>query len=159
MRAWVVMGDEPLPETSLSPVYRYEDLLAAKSDAHDWPQIDEGRAAGMCYTSGTTGHPKGVVYSHRALVLQCFAQCMTDAFGLRESDVILSVVPMFHANAWGLPFSGTMVGATQVYPGVQPTPRDDSRNPGGQRHQQGKPDRAALQGAFGAALAEALRKR
>jgi fatty-acyl-CoA synthase len=124
VRAWVVMGDDPLPETSLHPVYRYEDLLAAESDDFDWPRLDEGGAAGMCYTSGTTGNPKGVVYSHRALVLQCFAQCMVDAFGLSESDVILSVVPMFHANAWGLPFSGTMVGATQVYPGVQPTPRD-----------------------------------
>ncbi|MGH7894850.1 MAG: AMP-binding protein, partial [Candidatus Binatia bacterium] len=67
--------------------------------------------------------PKGVVYSHRAIVLQCYAQCMADAFGLAERDVVLSVVPMFHANAWGLPFSATMVGAAQVYPGVQPAPK------------------------------------
>jgi fatty-acyl-CoA synthase len=124
VRAFVVMGDGPLPESRLAPLHRYEDLLAAAPESFDWPALDEHQAAGMCYTSGTTGHPKGVVYSHRALVLQCFAQAMTDAFGLREADRVLSVVPMFHANAWGLPFSATMVGAAQVYPGVQPTPRD-----------------------------------
>src|SRR5262249_7745245 len=124
VRAFVVMGDGPLPETRLAPVHRYEDLLAAAPDSYDWPPLDEQQAAGMCYTSGTTGHPKGVVYSHRALVLQCFAQAMADTFGLSEADRVLSVVPMFHANAWCLPFSSTMVGASQVYPGAQPTPRD-----------------------------------
>jgi fatty-acyl-CoA synthase len=124
VRAFVVMGDGPLPDTRLAPVHRYEDLLGAAPESFDWPALDEHHAAGMCYTSGTTGHPKGVVYSHRALVLQCFAQAMADAFALSEADRVLSVVPMFHANAWGLPFSATMVGASQVYPGVQPTPRD-----------------------------------
>ncbi len=124
VRAFVVMGDGPLPKTSLAPVYRYEDLLAEASEDFTWPVLDENTAAGMCYTSGTTGNPKGVVYSHRALVLQCYAQAMADTFALSEADRVLSVVPMFHANAWGLPFSSTMVGATQVYPGAQPTPRD-----------------------------------
>ncbi len=124
VRAFVVMGDGPLPETSLKPVYRYEDLLAAESDEFAFPNLDENTAAAMCYTSGTTGNPKGVAYSHRALFLQSLAQCATDAFGLGEADVVMSVVPMFHANAWGLPFTSTMVGASQVYPGVQPTPKD-----------------------------------
>ena len=123
VRAYVVMGDGPLPATSLQPAYRYEDLLAAAADEYEFPTLDEGVAASICYTSGTTGNPKGVVYSHRALVLQSLAQASADAFGLREADVVMPVVPMFHANAWGLPYTATMVGATQVYPGVQPTPQ------------------------------------
>ena len=124
VRAYVVMGDGPLPATGLHPVYRYEDLLDAATEEAVFPRLDEHEAAGICYTSGTTGNPKGVVYSHRALVLQSLAQTATDAFALSEADVVCSVVPMFHANAWGLPFTATMVGATQVYPGPQPTPKD-----------------------------------
>src|SRR5262249_12840027 len=123
VRAFVVMGDGPLPPTKLAPVHRYEDLLADAADTVDWPALDENEAAGMCYTSGTTGNPKGVLYSHRALALQCFVQAMTDTFGLSEADRVLSLVPMFHATACGLPFASTMVAASQVYPGAQPTPR------------------------------------
>lgn len=127
VRAFVVMGEGPIPQTSLKPVYRYEDLLAAESAEYAFPALDEHHAAGMCYTSGTTGNPKGVVYSHRALFLQSMAQAMADGFAISESDTILSIVPMFHANAWNLPFCGTMVGARQVFPGPHPTPEDIAR--------------------------------
>src|SRR5207244_9168664 len=80
-------------------------------------RIEEDEAAAMCYTSGTTGRPKGVVYSHRALVLHSLSSTMVDTLAIGEADVILPVVPMFHANAWGLPFTATMVGAKQVMPG------------------------------------------
>jgi acyl-CoA synthetase (AMP-forming)/AMP-acid ligase II len=96
----------------------YEELLArADPDAFVYPDLDEREAAAMCYTSGTTGNPKGVVYSHRALVLHTLGQAAAGPIGIQESDVILPVVPMFHVNAWGLPFTCTMVGATQVFPG------------------------------------------
>jgi len=127
VRGYIVMGDGPLPATSLAPLHRYEDLLAAASAEYAFPKLDENTAAAICYTSGTTGNPKGVVYSHRALFLQSLSQAATDSFGLCENDVVMPVVPMFHANAWGLPFSSTMVGATQVYPGAQPMPADIGR--------------------------------
>src|SRR5262249_49777185 len=85
-------------------VHDYESLLAAAAPVGDWPVLDENDAAGMCYTSGTTGHPKGVVYSHRAIFLHSMAAAMTDTLGISERDVILHVVPMFHANAWCVPF-------------------------------------------------------
>ena len=78
----------------------------------------------MCYTSGTTGHPKGVLYSHRGIYLHCFASSTADVLGLSERDVILHIVPMFHANAWCVPFAGVMNGSTQIFGGPNPQPRD-----------------------------------
>jgi len=127
VRAFVVMGDGPLPASTLAPLYSYEELLGNEPESFPFPSLDENSAAGMCYTSGTTGNPKGVLYSHRALYLQSIAQTMADSFALSERDTVLSIVPMFHANAWNLPFSATMVGAAQVFPGAQPTPEDIAR--------------------------------
>jgi fatty-acyl-CoA synthase len=113
-------GQTPLPPG----LPDYEALLAAATPLAQWPQLAETDAAAMCYTSGTTGHPKGVVYTHRALYVHCLAQAMADAMALSESDVILHIVPMFHANAWCVPFCGTMLGATQIFGGPNPQPRD-----------------------------------
>jgi fatty-acyl-CoA synthase len=99
------------------PVHAYADLLAGQPDAYDWPDVDERSAASMCYTSGTTGNPKGVVYSHRSIYLHSLASCTGNVFGLSERDVVLPVVPMFHASAWGLPYSGWYAGCDFVLPG------------------------------------------
>ncbi len=95
----------------------YEDFIADGDDDFDWPEFDENTAVTMCYTSGTTGDPKGVLYSHRALVLQSFACCLPSSLGLAEGDVLLPVVPMFHVNAWNTPYSSLMTGVKQVFPG------------------------------------------
>ena len=102
---------------ALGDVLRYEEVLAAEKQGFDWPELDERAAAAMCYTSGTTGNPKGVVYSHRSTYLHSLAQCAGSVFGLTENDKILPIVPMFHANAWGLPYSGWMAGADFLMPG------------------------------------------
>lgn len=106
------------------PVHSYEELLAAAGPRFDWPELDERDAAAMCYTSGTTGNPKGVVYSHRSTYLHTMQMCMGDALGLRQDDRVLPVVPMFHANAWGLPYAGLMVGSSLLMPDrfLQPEP-------------------------------------
>jgi fatty-acyl-CoA synthase len=101
----------------LGEVLRYEELLAAETSGYAWPEVDERAAAAMCYTSGTTGNPKGVVYSHRSTFLHSFASCAGWAFATSERDRILLIVPMFHANAWGLPYAGWMAGADLVMPG------------------------------------------
>ena len=113
IREVIVIADgEPAPDGCLD----YETLLAAEADVFDGPRIDERQGAAMCYTSGTTGRPKGVVYSHRSTVLHTLAACAADSLGICEDDRILVVVPMFHANAWGLPFCAAMTGASLVFP-------------------------------------------
>ena len=105
-------------------VHSYEDLLAEQPDTFDWPELDERSAAAMCYTSGTTGHPKGVVYSHRSSYLHSMAVCHGNTFALSERDKVLPVVPMFHANAWGLAYAAVMAGADLIMPDrfLQPEP-------------------------------------
>ncbi|MCB0969831.1 MAG: AMP-binding protein, partial [Ilumatobacter sp.] len=95
----------------------YDEIVERGRENFDWPEFDENTAVAMCYTSGTTGEPKGVVYSHRSVVIQSFAACLPTAMGLSEGDVLLPVVPMFHVNAWNAPYSAMLVGAKQVFPG------------------------------------------
>ena len=106
-----------LPETGIPDVLDYESLLAGHDDEFEWPPLDERSASALCYTSGTTGHPKGVLYDHRSTVLHAYAACMPDVMGLANRDSVLAVVPMFHANAWSLPYACAMVGARLVLPG------------------------------------------
>jgi len=107
-----------MPETtSLSDALCYEDLLAAEDGDMPWPSLDENMACGLCYTSGTTGDPKGVLYSHRSSVLHTMATAGRDTIGVAAADVVLPVVPMFHANGWGIPQLATMTGATLVLNG------------------------------------------
>ncbi len=116
VKHFVVMSDGPSPDGQLSPVMSYEELIGNRPTVYDWPVLDERDASAMCYTSGTTGKPKGVVYSHRSSVLHSFGIAIGGGIGLSETDAILPVVPMFHANAWGLAYAATMLGAKQVFP-------------------------------------------
>jgi len=114
----IAVGDgelAPLQESGKT-VVRYAELIDAESPDFAWPQIDEYSAAAMCYTSGTTGNPKGVVYSHRSSFLHTMAACSTNGMGVGASDRVLPIVPMYHANAWGLPYAALMAGADLVLP-------------------------------------------
>ena len=119
VKSFVVMTDRShMPASSrIDGLLCYEDLLAAHDDRYVWPTFDENTAATLCYTSGTTGNPKGVLYSHRSTVLHAYAVALPDSLNCSARDVILPVVPMFHVNAWGLPYVACMVGAKLVLPG------------------------------------------
>ncbi len=120
IKAFIAMTDRAhMPATTSIPnLLCYEELLAAQSDVYCWPVFDENLASSMCYTSGTTGNPKGVLYSHRSTVLHTYAAALPDSMSFCARDVILPVVPMFHVNAWGIPYAAPMVGAKLVFPGA-----------------------------------------
>ena len=121
VKAVVIMADgAERPEVPLAPgmtLHGYEDLMAAADEDFAWPVLDELSASGLCYTSGTTGRPKGVLYSHRSTLIHAYAVNSADVLGLRAVDRMMPVVPMFHVNAWGAPFAGPMAGAALVMPG------------------------------------------
>ena len=121
VRQWVVIGDGD-PGT-LHPVIRYDDLLASSSPAaYRYPALDERQAAALCYTSGTTGNPKGVLYSHRSSLLHALGALGADSLGLSRSDMAMPVVPMFHVNAWGIPYAAVLTGPAWSCLGGSPTP-------------------------------------
>ena len=119
VKHFVILPDQEAPAAD------YEQLLqASPAEPYPWPRLEENTAAATCYTSGTTGHPKGVLYTHRALFLHSFALAMTDTFAISERDTVLQIVPMFHANGWGIPFTALMTGARIVFTGSVLQPAD-----------------------------------
>lgn len=119
VKSYVIMTDRAhMPETKLPNALCFEEIVEAEDGNFKWAEVDENAACGLCYTSGTTGNPKGVLYSHRSNVLHSMAANMGDALGMKSTDSILPVVPMFHANAWGIAFAAPAVGAKIVMPGA-----------------------------------------
>ena len=120
VKGFVLMSERArMPEqTGIASLLCYEDLIASSDDDYEWPQFDENVAAALCYTSGTTGNPKGALYSHRSTVLHAYGSAMPNALNVSAADTVLPVVPMFHVNAWGLPYSVPMSGAKMVFPGA-----------------------------------------
>jgi acyl-CoA synthetase (AMP-forming)/AMP-acid ligase II len=119
VRAWVCLANAANTPTieGVANVLNYEDLIALHSQQFDWPELDENTGAALCYTSGTTGNPKGVLYSHRAIVMNATTACMPDVLGLSSQETVLPVVPMFHINAWCIPYAALLSGARLVLPG------------------------------------------
>src|SRR5260221_4429472 len=117
VKLYVIMGEAPNAAGELQPSVDYETFIGSQSEHYDWPQLEENTAAAMCYTSGTTGNPKGVLYSHRSMFLHSMAAASAAAMAPSERDTILPIVPIFHANAWGLLHAAPMVGAKTVLPG------------------------------------------
>ncbi|WP_428484668.1 long-chain fatty acid--CoA ligase [Rhodopila sp.] len=123
VRGWIALCDATdMPAVKVENLLCYEDLLAAAEADRDWPVFDENTAATLCYTSGTTGNPKGVLYSHRSTMLHAFGACATDSLAFSACDSILVIVPLFHANAWSIPFAAAMCGAKLVLPGPRLDP-------------------------------------
>ncbi len=120
VKGFVLMSDRAhMPqETKIPNLLCYEDMMASSSDDYTWPLFDENSAATLCYTSGTTGNPKGALYSHRSTILHAYASSMPGALNVSSLDSVLPVVPMFHVNAWGLPYSVPLSGAKMVFPGA-----------------------------------------
>ncbi|WP_342119408.1 3-(methylthio)propionyl-CoA ligase [Pseudoduganella sp. OTU4001] len=118
VKAFIAMtGRAHMPDADIPRLLCYEELIAGEPESYAWPRLDENSAASLCYTSGTTGNPKGVLYSHRSSVLHSWSACTEDGLGLSSGDSALLVVPMFHVNAWGMPYAGAMSGAKLVLPG------------------------------------------
>jgi 3-(methylthio)propionyl---CoA ligase len=118
VRGWIAMTDRAHLPKEVPDALAFEDLVAAESDDFEWPRLDEDAACSLCYTSGTTGNPKGVLFSHRSTVLHSYGAALPDAMKLSARDVVMAVVPMFHANAWGLAYACPLVGAKIVFPGA-----------------------------------------
>ncbi len=119
VRAYVVLGDK-VPDSKLSPLYSYEELIAGGDPGFEYPEIDERAPASMCFTSATTGNPKGVVYTHRGLYLHSQMICNVDIVAISEKDTLMPIAPMFHVNSWGVPFAGVWMGSKFVFPGQRP---------------------------------------
>jgi acyl-CoA synthetase (AMP-forming)/AMP-acid ligase II len=118
VKGFIAMTDRAhMPACAVPNLLCYEELIEAESTRFDWPELDENSAASLCYTSGTTGRPKGVLYSHRSTVLHAMAVCGVDGLALASADSALVVVPMFHVNAWGMPYAAALCGAKLVFPG------------------------------------------